>query len=293
VRILLDSRDLINITQNGRGATVTELDAFLRAGNHQIVLCFSTIRELCGPIAAGGSFMDVRPFLQALESLPHLFLREVSIFAIELQAAIDAFATGTEYRDPSPYVRRWDHTILNAPGEQRPVEDNVVGQRLDKLVFLISLSRPDVFAPPRHHLPMLQTIIESDRNLLRSGKMPPKQHFTISLKKHAASHRVALPLGREDEFARWIYSNPNRCPGARLNHEIFRSITQNYGDKPEVGDFTDLALTTAIPYVDVATLDARMRDYCGRASQKMLRFGAANDYAARVYEDVADIIRRL
>lgn len=237
--------------------------------------------------------MDVRPFLQALESLPHLFLREVSIFAIELQAAIDAFAAGNEYRDPSPYVRRWDHTILNAPGEQRPVEDYVVGQRLDNVVFLINVSRPDVFAPPRRHLPTLQTIIEGDRNLLRSGKLPPKLHFTVSLKKHAASHRVAPPQGREDEFARWVYSNPNRCPGARLNHEIFRSITQNYGDKPEVGDFTDLALTTAIPYVDVATLDARMRDYCGRASKKMLKFGAATDYAARVYEDVADIVQRL
>jgi len=293
VRILLDSRDLINVTQNGRGATVAELDAYLRSGDHQIVLCFSTIRELCGPIAAGGSFMDVRPFLQALESLPHLFLREVSIFAIELQAAVEAFAAGNEYHDPSPYVRRWDHTILNAPGEQQPREDNLVGLRLDDLVFLINLSRPDVFAPPWHHVPTLQTVIEGDRNLLRSGRLSPKQHFTISLKKHGARHRVALPQGCEDEFARWVYSNPNRCPGARLNHEIFRSITQNYGDKPEVGDFTDLALTTAIPYVECATLDARMRDYCGRASKKMLKFGVANDYATRVYEDVADIIQRL
>lgn len=36
-----------------------------------------------------------------------------------------------------------------------------------------------------------------------------------------------------------------------------------------------------------------MRDYCGRASKKMLKFGAASDYAARVYEDVADVVQRL
>jgi hypothetical protein len=84
VRILLDSRDLINVTQNGRGATVPELDAYLRAGNHQLALCFSTVRELCGPIGAGRSFLEVRPLLQSLETLPVVYLREVSIPGIEL-----------------------------------------------------------------------------------------------------------------------------------------------------------------------------------------------------------------
>ena len=293
MRILLDSRDLINVTQNGRGATVPELDAYLRAGNHQLVLCFSTVRELCGPIGAGRSFLEVRPLLQSLETLPVVYLREVSILGIELEAAVNAFVAGTEYRDPNPYVRRWDHTLMAGPGERRPQENNVVGLRLDDLVFLIKVTRPDIFSPPQQHLPTLQTIIANDRVQLRAGQAPAKQHFVSSLQRHAASHRVALPQGRGDEFARWVYSNPNRCPGARLNHEIFRSITQNYGDKPEVGDFTDLALTTAIPYVDCATLDARMRGYCAQASRKMLKLGATNDYAARVYEDVADIIRRV
>lgn len=293
MRILLDSRDLINITQNGRGATVPELDAYLRAGNHQLVLCFSTVRELCGPIGAGRSFLEVRPLLQSLETLPIVYLREVSILGIELEAAVNAFVAGTEYRDPDPYVRRWDHTLMAGPGERRPQENNVVGMRLDDLVFFIKFTRPDIFSPPQEHLPTLQAIIANDRVQLRAGQAPAKQHFVSSLHRHAASHRVALPQGCEDEFARWVYSNPNRCPGARLNHEIFRSITQNYGDKPEVGDFTDLALTTAIPYVDCATLDARMRSYCAQASRKMLKLGAANDYAARVYEDVADIIRRV
>lgn len=293
VRILLDSRDLINVTQNGRGATVPELDAYLRAGNHELVLCFSTIRELCGPIGAGRSFLEVRSLLQSLETLPVVYLREVSILGIELEAAVNAFVAGTVYRDPEPYVRRWDHTLMSRPGERQPQEDDVVGLRLDDLVFLIKLTRPDIFAPPQQHLPTLQTIIANGRTQLRAGQAPAERHFISSLQRHAATHRVELPQGREDEFARWVYSNPNRCPGARLNHEILRSITQNYGDRPEVGDFTDLALTMAIPYVDCATLDARMRGYCAQASEKMLRFGAANDYAARVYEDVADIIRRV
>jgi hypothetical protein len=101
-----------------------------------------------------------------------------------------------------------------------------------------------------------------------------------------------LPTGRDDEFALWIYRDPNRCPGLRLNHEIFRALTGNYQDIPEASDFTDLALTFAIPYVDAATLDRRMRDYCGRASKKLGKLKAAHNYRDRVYDDVADLIAR-
>jgi hypothetical protein len=180
VRILLDSRDLINVTQNGRGTTVPELDAYLRAGNHQLVLCFSTVRELCGPIGAGRSFLEVRPLLQSLETLPVVYLREVSILGCELEAAVNAFIGGTEYRDPNPYVRRWDHTLTAGPGERRPQENNVVGLRLDDLVFLIKVTRPDIFSPPQQHLPTLQTIIANDRIRLRAGQAPAKRHFISS-----------------------------------------------------------------------------------------------------------------
>ncbi len=293
MRILLDSRDLINVIQNGQGTTVPELDAYLRAGNHQLVLCFSTVRELCGPIGAGKPFSEVRPLLQSLETLPVLYLREVSILGIEIEAAVNAFVIGSEYHDANPYVKGWNDTLMAEPGERRPRKNNVVGPRLDVLVSLINLTRPDIFAPPEQHLARLCTMIADGRVKLQAGQAPAKQHFVSSLKRHAATYHVALPQGREDEFAKWVYSNANRCPGARLQHEIFRSITQNYGDRFQVGDFTDLALTAAIPYVDCATLDTRMRDYCARASKKMLKFGATNNYAARVYGNVVDIIQQV
>jgi len=46
------------------------------------------------------------------------------------------------------------------------------------------------------------------------------------------------------------------------------------------------------PYVDAATLDRRMRDYCARASAKMVKVGAAINYSDRIYRDVADLLRR-
>lgn len=134
--------------------------------------------------------------------------------------------------------------------------------------------------------------MEGDRALLRAGKLPAKQHFIGSVRKHAATHRVTLPAGREDEFAQWIYRDPNRCPGFRLNHELFRSLTGNYQDIPSASDFTDLALTFALPYVDAATLDRRIRDYCQRASRKLNKLNAAHNYRDRVYDDVADLLQR-
>ena len=58
MRILLDSRDLINIAEHSRPITAENLEAYLRARNHEIVLSFTNVRELSGPLAAGVEFMD-------------------------------------------------------------------------------------------------------------------------------------------------------------------------------------------------------------------------------------------
>ena len=45
MRILLDLRDLINILEQRSQVSVADLDASLCRGNHQIVFCFSNIRD--------------------------------------------------------------------------------------------------------------------------------------------------------------------------------------------------------------------------------------------------------
>jgi hypothetical protein len=120
-------------------------------------------------------------------------MKEVGIVGIELQAAVDAFKAGTEFVKPSPYVDRWDQTMSPLPGNQRPTTDFLVNVSLDNLVFWTYIGNRTVFEPPSKHLPRLQKIMEDDRTLLRAGKLPAKQHFVGSVKKHAATHRVALP----------------------------------------------------------------------------------------------------
>jgi len=292
MRILLDSRDLINVLEGRSPVSIADLEAYLYRGNHQIILCFSNIREVVSPLADGASYVAIRPHLQTLETLPRTYMKEVGIPRIELRAAVEAFTIGTEFVNPSPYVDRWDQTLSPLPGGRRAQTDYMVNLSLDNLVYLTYLGNRPAFAPPRHHLPQLRRIIDGDRALLRAGRLPARQHFITSLKKHAVSNDVTLPEGEEDEFALWVYRDPDRCPGIRLNHEIFRSLTGNYQDIPEASDFTDLAFTFALPYVDAATLDRRIRDYCQRASRKLCRFKAVHNYRHRVYDDVADLLRR-
>jgi hypothetical protein len=292
MRILLDSRDLINVLEQKSAVSVGDLDSYLSKGNHEIILCFSNIRELVSPLADGASYLDLRPRLQDLERLRHTYMKEVGIVGIELRAAVDAFSAGTEFVNPSPFVDRWDKTMSLPPGHQRPVTDYLVNVSLDNLVYWTYKGNRTIFEPMRKQIPQLRKIMEDDRTLLRTGKLPAKEHFVGSVKKHATTHRVKLPAGREDEFALWIYRDVNRCPGFRLNHEIFRSLTGNYQDVAEPSDFTDLALTFALPYVDAATLDRRIRDYCQRACRKLGRLNVAHNYRERVYDDVADLLRR-
>lgn len=292
MRILLDSRDLIGLLERGAPVRVADLDHYLRTNNHQIVLCFSNVRELVSPIADGRSYLEIRPYLQTLEGLSHTYMKEVGIVGIELQAAVVAFTAGAEFAKPSPYVSRWDRTLSSPPGNVRPITEYMVNLTLDNLVYLIYLGNRTVFAPPRRHLPQFIRNLENDRAGLRAGRVPSKQHFINAVRKHAATHHVTLPQGREDDFARWVYRNPNRCPGTRLNHEIYRLLMGNYGDNPEASDFTDLALTFALPYVEAATLDRRIRTYCSQASRKLCKLGATQNYSERVYENAADLLHR-
>jgi hypothetical protein len=73
---------------------------------------------------------------------------------------------------------------------------------------------------------------------------------------------------------------------------MFRAITSNYGDRPQVGDFGDLGQVFAVPYIDAATLDNRIRDYLRTASRKITRMGGMRNFGDRVCRDLAEVMAR-
>jgi len=292
MRILADTRDLINLTERRQPISADAFRQYLTNGNHQTILTFNNVRELAGPLAIGdGDFLRIRHYLQSLEAMPHTYLAEVRVVGIEIQAAVEAFKAGTEYKDLSPYVSRWDGTLMTQTRNLAEDFKQLVGLRLDNIVHDVFRYQPQAFAPLHEALPNLVTLLRQDRELLRDGKVPAREHFLRSIKKHAAYHKVTLPVGKEEEFARWVYSNPRRCPGLRLNHEVYRRLMRNYADVPEVGDFVDLNLIFAVPYVDAATLDNRMREYCSQAARSLTRLGLAVDYSDRLYRDLASVMQ--
>jgi hypothetical protein len=290
--ILPDTRDLINLTERDRPVTANTFAEYLRTHNHRIALTFTNIRELAGPIARGGDFLQIRRLLQILEAMPHTYLREAPIVGLEIRSAVEAFDTGTEYQAIPVYVTRWDRTLMMPRGQEQAAYDRIVGLRLDEIVYDIYRTRPQIFARPEHHVPALIRQFEEDRQRLRAGQALARTHFVNAFRRHSATHGVPLPVGREEAVAEWVYENPNRCPGQRLHHETYRQLMANYGDVPEVGDFSDLAHVFSVPYVEAAILDDRMRNYCSQASQRLSTLATPIDYRPRLYRDVGDLMQR-
>jgi hypothetical protein len=292
MRILPDARDLINLTEHGQPVAPDVFCEYLQANQHQIVLSFTNIRELAGPLARRGDFLQVRRWLQALEAMPHLYLQEVSIVGREIESAVQSFNSGIEYRPINIYVTRWDRTLMMPRGQQRAEYDRFVGLRLDNIVYDMFRGRPQVFAPPEEHLPRLIHQFEQDRERTRVGVSTPRGHFINAFRRHAQSFGIQLPVGREEDLARWVYTSPTRCPGTRLHHETYRQLMANVADIPEVGDFSDLAHIFSVPYVEAATLDNRMRAYCTQASRRLSGLPGGVDYRDRLYRDLAELMQR-
>jgi hypothetical protein len=292
MNLLPDSRDLIELVERSQPATVEQVGVFLRAHNHEIVLSFTNVRELVGTLAINGDFLRVRPWLQSLEQMPHLYIQETLIPCHEIQSAVDAFNGGTTYHNPSTFVRRWDETLIPLPRQQVSAIEQLVNVRLDDIVYWMYRARPAIFAPPARFLGTLRRQFEDDRQALQSGEARPEEHFIRGVKKHSASHRIQLPAAHEDEFAEWIYESPDRCPGLQLGHEVYRALMENVNDIPETGDFSDFAHVYALPYVQSATLDRRMRHYCRIASERLLSRGGFTNYSDRTYKNLAMFIGR-
>jgi hypothetical protein len=220
MNILLDARDLIELAERARPATVAEVGAFLETHGYEFVFSFTNIRELASTLAVNHDFLRVRPWLQALEKVPHRYIREAVGPYEEIQGAVNEFNGGARCQ-PALFVRRWDGTLVPLPGEGISELERLVNVRLDDIVYWLYIARPAVFAPPAQYLRPLQIHFDEDRRALRAKEAPAEEHSLRVVKKHSVSFGIQLPTGREDDFARWLYESPDRCPGLRFGHEVY------------------------------------------------------------------------
>lgn len=288
MRILLDSKDLINVIEHGKPIDYAAFDAYLRSHNATLVLTFTNIREFVAPISENRDFPSIRPYLRQIEKLPVCYLREAPIGAEEIIAAKEAFVKGGEPKRINPYVRRWDHTI-SYPGPS-PVED-FVNLRLDEIIYFLYKDNPKHFEPFRKGGVLLRNLFAADRQLPRHKRKSLADNFVESVKRWGGRWNIDYERIDVDTFGHWIYDNPTRCPGLRLGYDLFHTMLSNVGDIPKDSDIPDFSHFDAIPYVDQATLDRRMMHYFRTIVKRLQKAQPQISYHRYTHASLADLLR--
>ena len=278
MKILLDSKDLIDIVEHDRPVKLEQFCIYLHDHESSLVLTFNNVRELAAPLAQGIDALRVRYLLQKLETLPISYLAEVGIPTDEIKEGVRAFNSTTEYRPINPWVSRWDETI---PGP-RPSVGKMLILRLDEIVLDIARVDESVFSGYSFYEKALRQQFENDRSIPPPARVP-EQNFPKVIGRLIEHYGIEKPNRPMGDFATWIYKDPRRCPGFRLGYDVFHELLKNVGDKPEAGDIPDLSHINAIPYADAATLDRRMHGYCSQVSRKLQKVQSTIDYADRIF----------
>jgi hypothetical protein len=81
--------------ERSQSIPAAQMQEYLRDRDHEIVLSFTNVRELVSTVNVNDDFMRIRPWLQALELMPHVYIQEVMIGKQEIESAVTAFNGAT------------------------------------------------------------------------------------------------------------------------------------------------------------------------------------------------------
>lgn len=284
--VLLDSHDLIDLLEREHPVNVEEFRERFNRNDAQLVLSYTNVSELVGGLAHGVEFMEFRPRLQTLEGLNPAYISEAFIFRQELESAWRSFQNNVEFVRPDPMVQRWDETFQQ-PGQSEA--RMFVRYRLDDIVY--NLQRHGTFPQDLSKwIRLIRQQFRDDRALPSAARRLSVQHFRLVVERHCQQYGIPVPLARLQSFSDWIFEDPIRCPGLRVQFEVRRELVGNPNDALQRGDILDFAHIGAIPYVDCATLDRRMYHYCGQACQKFGRTNPNANYSSRTFRNLSDLI---
>lgn len=279
MRIYLDSRDQIVLTERFSVEETDAFESFLRQGSHELVFSMHNIMECCAPLTQSTNQHSVMSSLNRLESMPHLYVAEAKIPALELMEGTRSFSEGREYSNIDPYVDRFDEVV--SPFD-RPATHDYIKYGLAHTVFELWQEDPSLFAPYTTESRRLEEIRESDRN--RSDYRQHDRNFSNCIARNLNLYSIEFPQESINDLASWIWELPSRCPALRLGYEVSHKITRNLTDGGEDSDIPDFAHVDNVPYVDAITLDRRMRGYVQQVDRSIV-----TDYSQKVFNDINDI----
>jgi hypothetical protein len=282
--VYLDTRDLIDLLEKRRPCGPEEFRRRLVAGKHQLVISFSNVRELSQPLFKAQTRTIVTSLLNQIETIPLKYIREAYICPQEVEEAFAAFSEAREYAGVSPFVCRFDEACT--PWNKRPATASFLNLSLSETVLMLFSANTNPLMSVPQHGGTLRTLLEADRRLANPPTL--RENFAQVLDRHISQGRLAVPKSRVAALANWIYDDPSRCPSLRLCYEVYHSVRQNLSDVPRDADIPDAAHVGCIPYVDLITLDNRMRDYVRRVANS-----AMPGCGGGVCQNLDDLLKRL
>jgi hypothetical protein len=276
--VYLDTKDLIDVLE-GETPCTDELTKLLVLGDHELTISFATITELAAPLVRRHAKTNVMRLLNKLERLPLRFIHEARIEKLELQEAVDAFSRSRKYSPVDPFVARFDQTIdLHGSLQTK----RFLRYPLAETVFDIWQANPEVLQSRDRHLAMLRQALQSDR--MRNDPPDLAEHFRTTVRRDLDLYGVLFPSEATARLADWIYERAHRCPALRLGYELYHHLRRNRSDPSQAGDLGDFAHVHCLPYVDLMTLDRRMRGY---VSQALKTLGV--DYCTKVVNGLPEV----
>ena len=279
MRIYLDSRDHIVLTERFSAAETDAFEAALCRGSHELVFSMHNIMECCAPIIQSTNQNSVMRILNRLERMPHVYIAEAKIHALELMEGVSAFSEGREYSTVEPFVARFDEVV--SPFNRPPTHD-YIRYSLAHTVFELWQEDPRLFQPYTATSRRLEAIRTSDRS--RPDYRNHDRNFPNTVARNLKLYNIAFPQDAVNDLAAWIWASPNRCPALRLGYEVFHKIVRNVTDSGEKSDIPDFAHVDCIPYIDAITLDRRMRGYVEQANHSM-----STAYSQKIFSDVNSV----
>jgi hypothetical protein len=267
MRLFLDTRDLINLLERGEPCSTEAFSSLLRSSGSVVVFSLTHLGELAAPLELAGNDSAVMATLNRVETWPLLYVDEQVIPYRELQVSMDAFLSGRELPPVDPFVSR--------PGALVP-DRRFLNYSLAELAFEIWRTRPDALRKKPAIIDFLRRSFTERRSAPKTGG--DIEEFAVALNELASRFRInraGLPFG---DFARWVWQDSSRCPGISLWFEVRHQLVRNVRDTIKDSDPADLSWLWLLPYVSLATLDDRMRDYVQRVTRK------------RQYEGVSQIV---
>jgi len=280
MRIYLDSRDLIALIEKRSSEDIDRFEERLRKNGSVLVFSMHNIMECCAPLVRGGGNSSVMKTLNRLEQLPHIYIAEARIEGLELQEAASAFIEQREYLPCTlPVVPRFDYAVC---AFEKPPTKQYIQYGLAQTVFELWLEDKSLFAGYSPQVEHLRAILESDRK--RPEYRRHERNFQYTVGRNLRLFNIGFPQGGVGKLSAWIYENPARCPAHRLGYEVFHKLLRNLTDSGESSDIPDFAHISCVPYVDMITLDNRMRGYVAQVDQSI---GA--NFSHHVFANVSQI----